>query len=197
MMRDVKDDLSLGTKTLFGLIMEARREEEPPGPTTTAPAVPPIVPVALDLRRVDQCVDQFVEIKRRGRSDTVVRILAGASNAMIRAIDEQCQRRYMGSLDSILKREFSGHMEKTLRLMVARAVNPVEADARALEDSMKGLGTKDTLLITRLVRCAWDRNYLAAVRTRYRGIFGRELEQRIRGETSGDYRRFLLALVTR
>jgi len=67
--------------------------------------------------------------------------------------------------------------------------------AQLLEDAMAGAGTKDHLLVSRVVRAHWDRSNMANVRGAYEKRYRRNLASRIKGETSGDYERLLLACI--
>ena len=86
-------------------------------------------------------------------------------------------------------------MEDALLLLLARAQNRALAEAARLEESMAGMGTKDVLLVQRIVRCHWDRNLMNAVSTEYKKKYGRDLVKRIEGETRGDYERLMVACV--
>lgn len=86
-------------------------------------------------------------------------------------------------------------MQQALVQMVRAAADPVMRDAVGLEDAMKGIGTRDELLIARVVRAHWDRDRMEQVKRAYRQRFGRELAGRIGGETSGSYGRCLVAMV--
>jgi len=85
-------------------------------------------------------------------------------------------------------------------------------DAKLLEKSMAGLGTKDMQLIyrfvglffflftnalffNRLVRAHWDPKRLEAIKDAYKRRYGKPLEGRVKGETSGDYQKLLVAIV--
>jgi len=85
-------------------------------------------------------------------------------------------------------------MHDALQLMLARAVDRVKADADGLEASMKGLGTKDELLVNRLVRCHWNREHLRQVNVAYKRFYNKQLIDRVRSETSGDYKALVTAL---
>ena len=58
---------------------------------------------------------------------------------------------------------------------------------------MEGTGTKDHLLVNRVVRVHWDRNHMEQVKGAYQHRFHRSLTSRIRGETSGDYEKLMVA----
>lgn len=100
----------------------------------------------------------------------------------------------------MIKSEFSGHMEDAL-LYITEAVEgnapiAVQRDAALLEESMKGMGTKDERLVYRLFRAHWDRARFEEVKRCYAHTMHKKgLKNRIEGETSGDYKRFLSAIV--
>jgi annexin A7/11 len=64
-----------------------------------------------------------------------------------------------------------------------------------LENARAGAGTKDHLLVNRVVRCHCDRNHMQQVKAAYWQRFGRDLGNRILGETSGDFERLMLACI--
>ena len=89
-------------------------------------------------------------------------------------------------------------------------------DAKLLEKSMAGMGTRDAQLIYRyvfilffsyrlgsfrsyniyrLVRAHWDPIRMEAIKDAYKRRYGKTLEGRVKGETSGDYQKLLMAIV--
>jgi annexin A7/11 len=86
-------------------------------------------------------------------------------------------------------------MEDALRLLLHRATNRPEAEAVRLEEAMAGMGTKDELLVQRVVRCHWDRNFMNQVSNAYKQVYKKDLIKRIEGETRGDYEKLLVACV--
>jgi annexin A7/11 len=86
-------------------------------------------------------------------------------------------------------------MEDALRLLVARATNRAEAEAIRLEESMAGLGTKDNLLVQRVVRCHWNQQFMNAVSAEFKRVVKKDLVKRIEGETRGDYEKLMVACV--
>ena len=60
---------------------------------------------------------------------------------------------------------------------------------------MAGVGTKDHLLVSRVVRFHWDRSNMANIRGAYEKRYHKNLASRIKGETSGDYERLMLACI--
>lgn len=86
-------------------------------------------------------------------------------------------------------------MEHALLYQIRTGMDRVMRDAILIEDAMAGVRTKDHLLVNRVVRCHWDRYHMQQVKAAYRQRFGHELGHRIRGETSGDYERLMLACI--
>ena len=140
MVKEVLDDLSGDTKTMYQYILAAQRAEE------SAPCIP---------HEIEQKVDRLQEATK-GRSigtneEVVCQILAYSSDGQIRAIAHRYNDKYKTSLENVIKSQTSiqKHMQHALLLMIARAVDRVKSDADDLEAAMKGAGTKDTLLINR------------------------------------------------
>ncbi|MCJ1439311.1 hypothetical protein MMC27_008703 [Xylographa pallens] len=179
----VSDDLSALTKRLFSMVLSATRQEE------SAPVLP-------------QSVDGDVEELHRsteGKHGTdelkVCSVLSSRSDGQIRAIALAYEAKYRLSLEKVLAKEFSGHMKTALVQMVRAGSDRAMRDAVLLEDAMAGLGTKDDMLVSRVVRCHWDRQHMGQVKGAYKVKYGKDLVQRIKGETSGDYQKLLVAMV--
>jgi len=121
------------------------------------------------------------------------RVFAVRSYPQLRATFAAYKDLTGGGIHSAITKEMSGNMEKTFLTIFYRATNPVTCYAKMFYDSMKDLGTDDTKLI-RLVlsHCEVD---LLTIRGRYQAIYGEELGDRIKDETSGDYENVLIALV--
>lgn len=86
-------------------------------------------------------------------------------------------------------------MKDALLHQLRHAVDKYMYAAKQLEEAMAGLGTKDHLLVSRVIRIHWDKNTLANVKAAYQQKYRRSLASRIKGETSGDYQRLMLACI--
>ena len=86
-------------------------------------------------------------------------------------------------------------MEDALLYQLQHGMDKYMHQAALLEDAMAGLGTKDHLLISRIIRCHWDRGNMQNVRGAYEKRYRTSLAKRIKGETSGDYERLMLACI--
>ncbi|KAK4544677.1 hypothetical protein LTR36_003926 [Oleoguttula mirabilis] len=180
---DVKGDLSAKTERLFDMVMAARRHEE------SAPVIP---------QETDADVQEIYRATE-GRSGTdqliVCSILSSRSNGQLRAIAQAYKLRYHRTLEEVIKKEFSGHMEEALRYMVTAAEDPAKHDADLFEDAMRGLGTNDQALIRRVVMVHWSPDRLHQCKAAFRHFYKKDLADRIRGETRGDYEKLMLACI--
>jgi annexin A7/11 len=186
MVKELLDDLSGDTKTMYSYILAAQRAEE------SAPCIP---------HEIDQKVDRIQEATK-GRTvgtneEVVCQVLAYSSDGQIRAIAHRYNDKYKTTLEKVISSQTSinKHMKHALLLMIARAVDRVKSDANDLEAAMKGAGTKELLLTTRVVRIHWNREHLRQVKVAFQQFhYKGGLVKRIEGETRGDYERILVAL---
>jgi len=181
MEADVKSDLSMKTERLFGMVIAANRADES-------------TPVNLQERDHD-CSELHRATEGKAGTDqiTVCNILASRSDGQLRAIAQHYQQKYHIALVDVVKKEFSGHMEDALLLMLNRALDRAMTDAEQLEETMKGIGTKESLLVNRAVRVHWDKGHLDQVRKAYMHRYKRDLITRVKGETKGDFEKLLVA----
>jgi len=180
---DLKADLSAATEQMYMMIIAARRAED------SHPVNP---------QEIEQAVTEL-QAGMGGfagkNAPQVCQILTSKNDAQIKAIAQSYQQRFQKSLDSVIKSAFSGHMEDALRLLIARATNRAEAEAMRLEEAMAGMGTKDNLLVMRVIRCHWNQQFMTAVSNEYKRVYKKDLIKRIEGETKGDYERLMVACV--
>ena len=139
--------------------------------------------------------------------------MSSRNNDQLRAIAHAYKQKFRRDLEDVIKsvslvaardlqhatnmpmQEFSGHMKDALLFQLREAVDKYMHAANLLEESMAGMGTKDHLLVARTIRFHWDRNHLANVKAAYQQRYRRSLASRISGETSGDYKKLLLACI--
>ncbi|KAI0443679.1 hypothetical protein F4803DRAFT_514439 [Xylaria telfairii] len=180
---DVKGDLSMKTERHFMIVLGACRAED------SAPVIP-------------QAIDQDVmEIYRatEGKMGTdemlVCSILSTRNDNQIRAINQAYEQKFRRKLEDVIRKEFSGHMEDALLYQLRNAVDKFMHAATLLEDAMAGMGTKDQLLVARVVRYHWDRQAMENIKGAYQQRYRRSLASRINGEVSGDYGKLMVACV--
>ena len=165
------------------MILQANRQEDSA----------PVVPQNIDADVAE--LHRATEARAGAEQLTVCSILTNRSDAQIRAIAHAYEKRFAIPLEKVIIKEFAGHMEQALVQMVRCGTDRAMRDAVLLEDTMRGMGTKDELLVFRTVRVHWDRAHLAQVKGAYRHRFGQELVHRVKGETSGWYEKSLVAMI--
>jgi annexin A7/11 len=177
----LKSELSMKTERHFLMVVAANRAED------SAPVIP---------QQVDQDVMELYKATegKMGTDELLVcNILSQRNDAQIRAIAHTYKQKFTRDLETVIKKEFSGHMEDALLYQLRTGTDKAMRDAIMLEEAMAGMGTKDQLLTNRVIRVHWDRNYMQQVKGAYQHMFRQSLVQRIKGETSGDYERLLCA----
>ncbi|EEA26760.1 annexin ANXC3.2 [Talaromyces marneffei ATCC 18224] len=181
--RDVEDDLSAETKNLFKRVISATRHEEstPLNPTAIESEVK-----SIHGSTAGRIVNNVAE---------VCAIFAQSSDNELRAISHKFHERYHVELEKHIASQFSGHMKAALIHMLRTAIDPAHRDATLLEDAMAGPGTKDFMLVTRIVRLHWNKQHLDQVKKAYQHHYHRDLRERVKGEVSGDYEKLMLALL--
>jgi len=102
------------------------------------------------------------------------------------------------SLSKATKKAFSGGFLEALLFILRGAKHGgdgVQRDAKLLEQTMAGLGTRNAALVYRAVRVHWRAARLARVKEAYRKKYGWSLAERVQGDTSGPYRESVLMLL--
>lgn len=182
LLQAVQGDLSMKTERLFDMVLAGTRNED------SAPVIP---------QEIDGAVSSLhhATVGRAGTDQiTVCQIFSKHSDGQLRAIAQGFQAKYHQPLAKVIEKEFSGHMEHALLRMLALAEDRAKADAEALEAAMKGMGTKDRLLVNRVVGLHWNRAHWQQVRAAYNHFYRQQLSQRVSSETSRDYQRLMVTL---
>ncbi|CAK9214453.1 unnamed protein product [Sphagnum troendelagicum] len=125
--------------------------------------------------------------------DTFIHILATRSAAHLTTVSQYYLQTFGHSLEKAIKKETSGHFEDALLAVVQSTCYPAKFFAQELYRSMKGLGTDNSSLIRVVTtRAEIDMHYIKA---EFANMYNKTLEHMIAGDTSGNYRQFLLTLV--
>jgi annexin A7/11 len=201
---DVKGDLSMKTERHFLIVLGANRAED------SAPVIPQDVDRdVMDLYRAGE--------GKVGTDELMFcSVLSSRNDNQIRAINYAYEQKFRKRLEDVIRKvsisysiiflsrlqavltsiqEFSGHMEDALLYQLRNATDKYMHGAALLEDAMAGLGTSDQLLINRVVRFHWDPATMANVKAAFQQRYKRSLSSRIKGETSGDYERLMVACI--
>ena len=126
----------------------------------------------------------------RTDEDTIIKILANRTNDQRQSIKQYYMQTYSQDLIYVLKKALHGKFEDAV---VALFDTPFELDCKALNTAMKGLGTRDETLIEII---ATRPNYrLAQDKALYNQLYGKDLIEHVKKETSGTFEKILVGLL--
>ena len=178
--QDLASDLSGDLKTVMLTLASAFRSENP----------------NPDPAQCQQKADRLYKAgeKRMGTDEKVFyEILTQSSQYELLMIDQIYMQAHNHGLLTAIDKEFHiGNMKKLLRTIVYSAINPPEYFATRVNYAVKGLGTKDTLLIRILV--TRDEIDMPQIKEAYKRLYNVDMVKAIESDTSGDYKRLLIEL---
>jgi len=124
---------------------------------------------------------------------TFNRILSQNSFPQIKEIAQCYEQRFGKSLVKAIKKEASGNYENTLVALVRWAIDRNDLMAEWFYETMAGAGTCDQDLIRlTIARSEFD---LGDIKEAYARKYQKPLAKAIEGDCSGDYKKFLIAIV--
>ncbi|VUZ52612.1 unnamed protein product [Hymenolepis diminuta] len=175
---DIKNDTSGDFQKLLVVLLQARREDSHDEAQAKIDS--------FDLYQAGEA--------RSGTDEsTFTRIIGNRSWEHLCKIDDFYVDHYGHDLIKAITKEASGDYKAALIRIMQTAANRDETIAEMFYNSMKGIGTNDDSLIRLLL--AHSENDLAHIKHVFQEKYGKSLADMIKGDTSGDYRKFLLAIV--
>lgn len=123
--------------------------------------------------------------------DAIIQVLGNRSNAQRQEIKRIYEVMFARNLIKDLKSELGGDL---LKVILACMRPPAEFDARELSKAMEGLGTDEELLIE--IMCSRTTDELRAIKMAYEKKYKKTLEDSLKSETSGDFKRLMVSLTT-
>uniref|UniRef100_UPI0037E894C2 annexin A1a isoform X1 n=2 Tax=Semicossyphus pulcher TaxID=241346 RepID=UPI0037E894C2 len=129
-------------------------------------------------------------IKTKGVDEnTIIEILVKRNNEQRQQIKQAYQRASGKPLESALKSALKGDLED---VVLALLKTPAQYDAQLLKGAMKGMGTDEDTLIE--VMASRTNREILEIKKAYREEYKKDLEDEIKGDTSGDFRAALFEL---
>jgi len=151
---------------------------------------------AVDPSRAKEQAEQLHaagELKVGTDEEVFNRIMAHESFPQLRLIFEEYKNVSGRTIEQALQAELSGELLEAMLAIVECVQSPPAFFAKRLHKAMVGGGTDDGTLIRIIVsRSEID---LGNVKQEYERLYDKTLESAVRNETSGDYKRALLALI--
>ncbi|KAJ6259944.1 Annexin-B9 [Drechslerella dactyloides] len=189
---DVRGDLSMKTENMFAFALQNRRAPDN-APVDMGQIEKDVYNIHLAMEGVGGA--GVGGILGGTHQESVYSTILSRNDAQLGAIAHSYERMYHRRLDNMIEKKFSGHMQQSLLYAVRGGTDKALRDAMLLEDAMAGMGTRDSLLIHRLVKFHWNKPHFENVKRAYHDTYQRSLEDAVRKETSGDYRKLLVAIV--
>ena len=91
-----------------------------------------------------------------------------------------------------IEKEFVGDSKKAFKSIVYATLSPSEYFATRVNDALKGLGTKDHLLMRVLI--TRDEIDMPQIKQYYKQLYGKDMVEAIKSEISGDYEKLMVEL---
>jgi len=153
------------------------------------------------LAKVRDDADYLYDTLNREKVDSLVvgRVVILSSTTHLRELMRLYKSEYKQDLARLIATKITGLIGEALLHILNGILNKPARDARLLEESMKGVGTRDELLVARLVRIHWDPDHMAAVKDAYKEKYKMTLKDRIIDEISArdkNYQEFLLTMIS-
>ena len=178
--QDLSSDLSGDLQTVMLTLVSAFRSENP----------------TPNQAQCQQKADQLYKAgeKRLGTDEKIFyEILTQSSPQELRAIDAIYMQMHNHGLLTAIDKEFhSKNMKKLLQTIVYSNINPSEYFATRVNYAVKGLGTKDKLLMRILV--TRDEIDMPQIKEAYKRLYGKDMVKDIESDTHGDYKKLLVEL---
>jgi len=121
--------------------------------------------------------------------DAIINVLCRRSNAQRMDIVRTYKTAYGKDLIDDIRSETSGNFEN---LLVALLTHSTEIYARELYEAMYGGGTDEDVLIE--VMCTMSNREIREICGMFQRMFGKSLEQELRSDTSGSFKRLMTSL---
>jgi hypothetical protein len=176
---DVKSDTSGYVRRLYTVLLQGNRDESNG---------------ARDVAADVEALYRAGEGKIGTDEMAIISLLCNRPDAHLRQVFDLYQQKHGHTIEKAISKEFSGDIKKALTNLVASIRNKAEYIASLFEKSMKGLGTDDDKLIRLVVRHRAP-YVIAPIKEAYKTKYGKSLGKRIKGDTSGDYCKLLLACI--
>jgi hypothetical protein len=140
---------------------------------------------------VADCEALFKSMKGLGTDDkTLSSIIATRTRDQLQIVKKVFQQKHGKTLESFIKGDTSGYYED---LILSLVDDKAEYDAKLLHEAIKGLGTDDDLLVH--VICSRTNAELKALNEAYQRLYKVTAEKDVVGDTSGDYKALLVAIL--
>lgn len=139
---------------------------------------------------------EFLYSKGQGKWGTdeknIFKLICASPPQHVQAISKIYADKYGYTLLKAMEKELSGNVRMGTLHLIGMKVKPYEAVASAIKSACAGIGTDELLLTCCIIRY---QNILKDVMTAHIELFGKTVHDRVREETSGNYKDVLLEIL--
>ena len=179
--RKVSSDTSGNYKKFLISILQCQRSENS-------------VPNDEECKKLAEELYKAGEGKLGTDEETFNRIFAITSPPELFSINTFYSQLSKRSLSEAVDKEFSGNLKLALSTILESTISPQNYYAKRINKAVKGLGTNDKMLIRNLIsREGID---MREIREAYKNLFGKDMVQDIKDDTSGDYQKILVTIAS-
>ena len=179
LIKDIKSEFSGNLEKLLVTILDCSRSEN------TTP--------------VHQTMEQYAQklinggIKRLGTDEKVfIDILTNCSTQEMQLLSNLYEKHAAESLLTSIDKEFSGYLKKAFKTIIYANTTPSEYFASKVNEALKGAGTNDKLLMRILI--TRDEVDMPQIKQCYKKLYGKDMVEAIKNDTTGDYKNLLVEL---
>ncbi|XP_034561255.1 annexin A2 [Notolabrus celidotus] len=136
-----------------------------------------------------------IEIKaalEKKDAGTLVRILTNRDSAQRQVIAQTFEELTQKDLATGVKKAVAGDLESILLELL---MHPLQYEAHRFQQAMAGLGTDEETLLEML--CTRSGKQLQEISAVYQQLYKKDLEKELKGETSGDFAKLVVALLNK
>ncbi|KAG5449894.1 Annexin A6 [Clonorchis sinensis] len=194
LLSDLVSDTSNHFQYALSILAQGQRDDLPALQLKAVPEKGVATVVNKELTEVDAKELLAAGASRVGTSEKrITRIITGRTTFQLAADAEAYERMFGKPLLDDMNSELSGDYRSLIIALIRYATDRANLLAEWLHDAMTGLGTKDYALMRLLItRSEID---LQEIKEAYEKKYNKSLANAIRGDTSGDYMKTLLALL--
>ena len=180
LIKDVESETSGSFRRLLVSLLQGNRSENTqPNPTECAE-------LAKQLYEAGE--------KKWGTDESVFKKIFATKSPMEFVLIAKSYHKLTGhTILQAIESEFSGDTKKLLTAIVYAVISPSEYFATRVNKAVKGWGTNDNLLIRVLV--TRDELDMPQIKQYYKQLYGKDMLEDIKNDTSGDYKKLLIELV--
>ena len=180
LISEIKSETSGDYRTTLVSLLEKVRNENP----------------NVDVNNCIQIADELYQAGegKFGTNESVfIKYFTTLSKEELITVGKEYHKKYKKNIVKVVESETDGDLKKLFKAILYGLVSPSEYFARQINYAVQGAGTSDENLI-RIIVSRKDED-IKMIKKYYKKLFGKNLADVIKEETSGNYQKILLALI--